>query len=41
MQYDSADMYSEINSLYSQLKDYVIHMREEAKRSFIILLKRI
>ena len=37
MQYDSADTYSEINSLYSQLKDYVYpHMREEAKRSFII-----
>ncbi|MEC0017630.1 phosphotransferase [Bacillus anthracis] len=33
MQYDSADMYSEINSLYSQLKDYVYpYMREEAKK---------
>lgn len=33
MQYDGADMYSEINSLYSQLKDYVYPcMREEAKK---------
>lgn len=33
MQNDSADMYVEINSLYSQLKDYVYpYMREEAKK---------
>ncbi|PEW00163.1 aminoglycoside 6'-acetyltransferase [Bacillus cereus] len=33
MQYDSADMYAETNSLYSQLKDYVYpYMREEAKK---------
>lgn len=33
MQYDTTDMYSEINSLYSQLKDYVYpYMREEAKK---------
>ncbi|HDR4423633.1 TPA: aminoglycoside phosphotransferase family protein [Bacillus cereus] len=33
MQYDGADMYAEINSLYSQLKDYVYpYMREEAKK---------
>ncbi|MFB6432838.1 phosphotransferase family protein [Bacillus thuringiensis] len=33
MQNDSADIYAETNSLYSQLKDYVYpYMREEAKR---------
>ncbi|WP_002148466.1 phosphotransferase family protein [Bacillus cereus] len=37
MQYDSADMYSEINSLYSQLKYYVYpYMREEAKKEVSI-----
>lgn len=33
MQNDSADIYAETNSLYSQLKDYVYpYMREEAKK---------
>ncbi|KZD35509.1 MULTISPECIES: phosphotransferase family protein [Bacillus cereus group] len=37
LQYESTDMYSEINSLYSQLKEYVYpFMKEEAKKEVSI-----